>query len=243
MRLDQYIAKATARTRKESRKVIRRGAVTVDGAPVRNAGQHVTPGEHLIALDDAVVEVAVDRHLTVALNKPVGFVCATKDARDRTVFDLPALSDHPRRADLRCVGRLDKDTTGLLLLTTDGTLVHRLTHPKRGVEKRYAVVYEGGLVADAVQRFARGLVLGDGTICRPATLKLGERRASIDDPGGTCVVAVHEGRYHQVRRMLAACGAHVSALQRLSIGTLSLGPEHPQGELVVVEQPAAIDAV
>jgi len=205
------------RTRKEASALLRRRRVTVDGAVVTKAATHVDPERQTVRVGDAVIAYTARRVLM--MNKPPGVVSATRDAVETTVLDLvpPDL-----RRDLVPIGRLDKDTTGLLLLTDDGDLVHALTHPKRGVEKVYEADFEGELEG-APERFAEGVLLSDGTRCRPAGLVLlGAGRARV---------TVHEGRYHQVKRMIAACGGHVTALRRVAIGPLALDPGLAEGSV------------
>jgi 16S rRNA pseudouridine516 synthase len=147
------------------------------------------------------------------LHKPPGVVSAARDTRDRTVIDV--VPTNLRLRDLSPVGRLDKDATGLLLLTNDGALLHRLTHPKRHVPRTYALTWEGLLPADAVQRVAAGIALEDGTMCMPAELVITAPNA------GT--MTVHQGMYHQVKRMIVALGGVVTTLHRTQYGPLSLG--------------------
>jgi len=210
MRIDRFLAHHAGLTRKEASGLVRKRRVTVDGAVVTDAGAHVDPEVQAIAIDDEPVAWA--RQRVLMLHKPEGVVTATQDASERTVLDL--LPERERRG-LLPVGRLDKDTTGLLLLTDDGALVHALTHPRRGVSKRYEVRYEGELEAPEA-RFAAGLLLADGTVCRPAVF--------VAQGAGRAEVQLHEGRYHQVKRMIAACGGVVTALHRAQVGGLRLDP-------------------
>lgn len=210
MRIDRFLSHHTGRTRKDASALVRRGRVAVDGVVVRSASEHVDPATQTIAIDGVAVPWVARRVLM--MNKPAGHVTAHHDPLAPTVFDLvPAhLAKH-----LVAIGRLDKDTTGLLLLTDDGQLVHALTHPRRGVDKTYEVTYDGTLV-DAAARMAEGLVLDDGTRCRPA-------RFEAVEPGRARVI-VHEGRFHQVKRMIAALGGRVVALHRSAVGALTLDP-------------------
>ena len=153
------------------------------------------------------------------LHKPAGVLTATEDSRQRTVLDL--LPPELRKRGLSPVGRLDKDTEGLLLLTDDGELAHRLLSPKYHVDKRYFARVDGLLDQADVDAFAAGMTLGDGLMCLPAGLEpLAE---------GTCIVTLREGKFHQVKRMLAARGAPVLYLKRLSMGPLTLDAELPIG--------------
>ena len=217
MRIDRFLAHHTGRTRKEASGLVRERRVSVDGVVTRDAGAHVDPLTQTVAVDGEPVRWSARQVLM--LHKPAGVVTATHDPHERTVLDLlPAAA----RRRLVPVGRLDKDATGLLLLTDDGALVHALTHPRRGVEKIYEVQYEG-VLDGAVARFAAGIVLADGTQCRPAHIE-------ITGPGAARVT-VHEGRYHQVKRMIAACGGGVTALHRAVVGGVALDPALAPGEV------------
>ncbi len=234
MRLDRFLAHETGRTRKEADRLVRRGLVTVDGVVTTRPADHVDPTRQVVAVDGAPVEYLPQ--VTLMLNKPAEVVSATEDPGERTVLDL--IDPRWVRPGLAPVGRLDKDTTGLLLLTTDGQLSHALTHPRRHVARVYEAQLEGALDANAAERFARGVALADGTICKPARLEaIGPDRVRV---------TLTEGRYHQVKRMIAACGAHVAALRRLSMGPLTLDPALPEGEarpLTADELGALRDAV
>jgi 16S rRNA pseudouridine516 synthase len=152
--------------------------------------------------------------LLIMLHKPAGVITSTSDGGGPTV--MSCIPDELNRKDLAPIGRLDKDTTGLLLLTTDGGLTHALTHPRRHVEKAYLATLSQPLPAEAVQRFAAGVELADGTLCAPALLEiLSESQARV---------VLREGKYHQVKRMVAACGSSVTALHRERIGDLWLDP-------------------
>ena len=149
----------------------------------------------------------------IMMNKPDGLLSATTDKRQKTVVDL--LPEHLRKRGLFPVGRLDKDTVGLILLTDDGPLGHELLSPKKHVDKVYLAHVDGTIVREDVERLAQGMVLEDGLHCLPAGLEpLGD--------GSQCLVTLREGKYHQVKRMLAACGKPVTALKRLSMGPLLL---------------------
>ena len=153
------------------------------------------------------------------IDKPCGVVTATEDSKQKTVLDL--VTPEMRRMGLFPVGRLDKDTSGLLLLTDDGDFAHRVISPKSCVEKRYYAKVEGEADMADVKAFEKGIILGDGTQCLPAKLELLGK--------GECIVTVMEGKYHQVRRMLASRGKPVLELRRLSIGSLILGDELGSG--------------
>jgi 16S rRNA pseudouridine516 synthase len=217
VRLDRYVSQGTGTPRSEVMRWIRGGHVRVNGLAVKDPGAQVVIGRDEVEHRDGVVRPP--GHLTVMLHKAAGYITSTEDGIGPTVMDLlpPAL----RRRDLAPVGRLDKDTTGLLLLTTDGGLNHALTHPRRHVDKIYRATLEGTLCADAAERFAVGVTLGDGTLCKPAVLQ------QVD--AHTVRITLREGKFHQVKRMVAACGAAVVALHREQIGGLALDPALPEG--------------
>ena len=208
MRLDKYLSEAGAASRRELKAMIRGGRVSVDGAVVRNQETKIDSGTALVTLDGTPVRLR--GRVVLMLNKPAGYVTSTSDPRDATVMEL--LPEEYR--DLFPVGRLDKETEGLLLFTNDGDLGHRLTAPKQQVEKEYYAETEGQTDLSDAAAFAAGLVLRDGTKCLPALLHPGEKG---------CYVVVREGKYHQVRRMLSARGKPVTYLRRIREGGLTLG--------------------
>lgn len=220
MRLDRLISQHCGIPRRMVGGVIRSGRVRIGGVVVRDAATHVATSCDDVTLDGQPVRQP--RELVLMMHKPSGVICATVSEEHETVLDrVPEALRHRRLAP---AGRLDKDTTGLLLLCTDGGLQHLVTHPRRKLEKAYvATLRPGTLEADAEQRFAAGMTLSDGTRCRPAGL---ERLA--DD---RVRVTLTEGRYHQVKRMLGHCGGHVVALHRERIGPLRLDPTLAEGEV------------
>ena len=207
-RLDKRLAATGRWSRKEVKELVRQGRVQVDG--VTAARPELKCGE---TSDIRVDGQSVGGGMTyLMLHKPGGLLSATEDKRQSTVLDL--LPEHYQRQGLFPVGRLDKDTEGLLLLTNDGDLAHRLLAPKSHVDKVYLAHVEGKPDAADVDAFARGMTLEDGLECMPAGLEpLGE---------GRCLVTLREGKFHQVKRMLAARGKPVTYLKRLSMGPLRL---------------------
>ena len=167
--------------------------------------------------------VSGERLVYLMLHKPAGLVSATEDPRQPTVLEL--LPQHLRRVGLFPAGRLDKDTEGLLLITDDGALSHALMSPNRHVEKEYEAVVDGALAADAVLRFEQGMTLRDGTECKSAKLEILET-----EPELRVHVTLKEGKYHQVKRMIAAVGGTVTALKRLRLGGLWLDKTLTPGE-------------
>lgn len=215
-RLDKYLCDCGIGTRSQVKDVLRAGRVTVDGVPERDNGRKIDPSAQEICVDGAPLK-AVGR-LVVMLNKPEGYVTATEDAVEKTVMEL--LPKEWKRLDLKPVGRLDKATEGLLLFTNDGDLLHRLISPKKEVAKVYYARHEGTATAEDAEAFAAGLTLKDGTVCRSAKLEpLG---------AGESLITVCEGKYHQVRRMMASRGMPVAYLERRAEGGLLLG-DLPRG--------------
>ena len=209
-RLDKFLCDSGAGTRSQVKLMVKSGRVTVDGAVVKDAAMKVDPESSRICLDGEVL--GGRRRVVLMLNKPAGFVTATEDKTDRTVMELlPAEYQHLQ---LKPVGRLDKATEGLLLFTNDGDLLHRLISPKKEVPKVYYARHEGQAGADDVAAFAAGLILRDGLQCLPAKLEpIG---------AGESLITVCEGKYHQVRRMMASRGMTVIYLERRKEGMLSL---------------------
>ena len=207
-RLDKFLCDSGAGTRSQVKLIMKAGRVRVDGVPQKDGSKKVDPDTQVITLDGE--RLGGKRRVVLMLNKPAGFVTATEDPRDKTVMEL--LPEEYRR--LFPVGRLDKQTEGLLLFTNDGELGHRLTSPKHQVEKRYYAQTEGQPDRSDAEAFAEGILLRDGTKCLPAKLE--------PIPGG-CYVTVREGKYHQVRRMLASRGKPVTYLRREAEGGLTLG--------------------
>lgn len=209
-RLDKLLANSGVGSRKEVRAIVRSGRVSVNGKPECDEGRHVEPEHDEIILDG--VRILGGRRVLM-LNKPAGYVTSTQDPRDKTVMEL--IPSEMMVRGLAPVGRLDKETEGLLLLTNDGELAHQLLSPRYGVEKQYYARHEGTAGPEDQAAFLDGLQLRDGTACRSARLQpLGT---------GESLVFVHEGKYHQVRRMLAARGLPVIYLERRSVGPITLG--------------------
>lgn len=210
VRLDKYLADMGIATRKELKEIIKRGRVTVNGLAAREPDMKLDGETARVMLDGELLSYSRFRYFMI--DKPTGVLSVTEDRKQQTVLDL--LTPEMRRMGLFPVGRLDKDTSGLLLLTNDGEYAHRVISPKSGVEKLYYARVDGELSEKDVEAFEEGLVLGDGTRCLPAKLEILDERE--------CYVRVMEGKYHQVRRMLASRGAPVLELRRLSIGALKL---------------------
>lgn len=209
-RLDKLLAGTGKWSRREVKALVRQGLVRVDGRLAASAEDKLDPAAAIITVAGETISLC--RFTYVMLHKPAGVLTATEDRKQPTVMDL--LPPELRRIGLAPVGRLDKDTEGLLLLTNDGELAHRLLSPKYHVDKRYLARVDGELSAADMEAFARGMTLGDGLECLPAGLEV--------LPDRVCIVTLREGKFHQVKRMLAARGAPVLYLKRLSMGPLVL---------------------
>lgn len=209
-RLDKLLAGTGKWSRREVKALVRQGLVRVDGRLAASAEDKLDPAAAVVTVAGETISLC--RFTYVMLHKPAGVLTATEDRKQPTVLDL--LPPELRRIGLAPVGRLDKDTEGLLLLTNDGELAHRLLSPKYHVDKRYLARVDGELSAADTEAFARGMTLGDGLECLPAGLEV--------LPDRVCIVTLREGKFHQVKRMLAARGAPVLYLKRLSMGPLTL---------------------
>ncbi len=215
-RLDKFLCDSGAGTRSQVKAMVKAGRVSVDGKPEYDSGKKVDPKTQEVCLDG--MPMGGWRRIVVMLNKPAGFVTATEDKKEKTVMALLP----PEYQKLNPVGRLDKATEGLLLFTNDGGLLHRLISPGKEVPKVYYAKHEGAAGAADVQAFAKGLTLRDGTVCLPAVLEpLG---------AGESLITVCEGKYHQVRRMMASRQMTVTYLERRTEGTLTLG-DLPRGQI------------
>ncbi|MBR4971521.1 MAG: rRNA pseudouridine synthase [Oscillospiraceae bacterium] len=217
-RLDKFLCDSGVGTRSQVKAILKSGRVTIDGKPVKDGSLKFDPASSLVCLDGETLGGM--RRVVLMLNKPAGFVTATEDKTERTVMEL--IPAQYRHLDVKPVGRLDKATEGLLLFTNDGDLLHRLISPKKEVPKVYYAKHEGTATEADVAAFAEGLTLRDGLQCLPAKLEpLG---------AGESLVTVCEGKYHQVRRMMASRGMTVLYLERRLEGNLSLG-DLPRGNV------------
>ncbi len=222
MRIDKLLANMGYGSRKDVKKLVKNGAVTVNNEIVTDPGKHVDPN-----VDQIVVfgeEIEYKEFIYFMMNKPKGVLSATEDIAQETVIDLL----HPDDLHYRPfpVGRLDKDTVGLLLLTNDGQLAHHLLSPKKEVEKTYFAIVDGPVDEEDVKQFHEGVRLDDGYVTKPAKLEImksGTVRSEV-------LVTITEGKYHQIKRMFAAVGNRVIYLKRLSMGPLKLDEDLLEGE-------------
>ena len=209
-RLDKFLCDSGVGTRSQVKVILKSGRVRLNGAAVKDGSLKFDPAQSEITLDGEVL--GGKRRVVLMLNKPAGFVTATEDKNDQTVMEL--LPPQYQHLDVKPVGRLDKATEGLLLFTNDGDLLHRLISPKKEVPKVYYARHEGTATQEDVAAFAAGLTLRDGLECLPAKLEpLG---------AGESRITVCEGKYHQVRRMMASRNMTVTYLQRRQEGELTL---------------------
>lgn len=221
MRLDKYLANARIGTRSEVRKYIWRGQVAVNGEIVKKPEQHICESTDIVEFDGKRIEYS--QYQYYMLNKPAGVITAVSDASEQTVMDL--LPENIGKG-LSPVGRLDKDAEGLLLITNDGGLAHKLLSPKKRIFKTYYVECAGVVDDAGIEMLEMGVDIGDDKPTAPARVKLMERTAE------SCIMelSISEGRFHQVKRMVEAVGGRVTYLKRLSIGALELDGTLAKGD-------------
>ena len=239
MRLDKYLVACAVGSRTEVKNFLKSGRVTVNGKKEKSAKLQINEDTDEICFDGQKLEY--EEFVYYMMNKPQGVISATEDPKHKTVLDL--LDDLARSKEVFPVGRLDIDTHGLLLLTNDGKLAHALLSPKRHVDKTYLAQVDGIMTDEDIEAFAQGIPLKDFT-CQPAKLEL----VSMDAEKNQSLVRVTiaEGKFHQVKRMVAYCGKEVMDLQRLTMGTLTLDEDLKRGEwrrLTKDELEALLDSV
>lgn len=215
LRLDKFLANMKVGSRSQVHEIIKAGQVTVNGKVCRSAKQKVKEDAEVLVNGQAVI---YQQYHYFLLNKPAGVLSATEDSRQKTVLDL--LKDQDRYQKIAPVGRLDKDTTGLLLLTNDGQLAHQLLAPEYHVPKTYYALLAGVADEETTKAIAAGLTLKDGTELKPGQLKI--LRQDKDQEQSEIEITITEGKYHQVKRMFASQGMKVLKLKRLSMGPLTL---------------------
>ena len=223
MRLDKYLVACTVGSRTEVKNFLKAGRVTVNGKKEKSAKLQINEETDEICFDGQKLDY--EEFVYYMMNKPQGVISATEDPKHKTVLDL--LDDYARAKEVFPVGRLDIDTHGLLLLTNDGKLAHALLSPKRHVDKTYLAQVDGIMTDEDIETFAKGIPLKDFT-CQPARLEL----VSIDPEKNQSQirVTIAEGKFHQVKRMVAYCGKEVVNLKRLTMGTLTLDENLKRGE-------------
>ena len=221
-RLDKFLSSQTALSRREAQKAIKEKRVLLNGSVIRAVDTKVDTESDTVSLDGQ--PLSYQQYVYYMMDKPEGVVSSTRDRAERTVLDL--LPPELRRDGLFPAGRLDKDTTGLLVITDDGDYAHRMLSPKKHVQKRYIATLDREPDEGIVSAFEAGIVLGDGTVCKSGQAE------TLD--GCRVAVAISEGKYHQVKRMFAALGYHVEALRRVQIGGLALDTGLRPGEVRVL---------
>ncbi|SDO13172.1 pseudouridine synthase [Alkalicoccus daliensis] len=219
MRADKLLSHLGHGSRREVKRFLRQGALVVNGETVKDPKTHVDTENQEIELFGE--KVTYREYIYLLMNKPSGVISATEDAEEDTIIDILEPEDvifapFP-------VGRLDKDTTGLLLLTNDGKLAHQLTSPKRKVDKEYRVTLSEPITEEALRKLREGVLLEDGYKTKPA-------KAVSTESNNIIFLTIQEGKYHQVKRMMAACGNHVEELERVRMGTLYLDDDLSPGE-------------
>jgi len=220
IRLDKYLADMGVGTRTEVKKLIRQGKVKIDDVVIKSPEMKLDADIQKVSIEGQ--ELIYETYEYYMLNKPAGYVSATTDSKDKTVLDL--ITDKKRK-DLFPVGRLDKDTEGLLLITNDGDLAHRLLSPKKHVDKLYYAKVAGVVTEDDKFAFAKGVIIGEGEVTKPAVLEI-IKSDSISE----IYLTIQEGKFHQVKRMFEAVEKKVIYLKRLSMGTLKLDENLKLGE-------------
>ena len=223
MRLDKFLADMGKGTRSQIKEAARKGRIQINGIITKKPDTKVDPEKDTVLFDGSAVSYVTMEYYM--LNKPQGVVSATEDGKYQTVIDL---IDEKNRKDLFPVGRLDIDTEGLLLITNDGMLAHRLLAPKKHVDKVYYAVCSGLVPDYAVDKFAEGLMLPDGLKCLPASLEILSKHE--DKLVTEIQLTIREGKFHQVKRMMEAVGCPVTFLKRLTMGTLTLDETLKPGE-------------
>ena len=217
MRLDKFLSHTGYGSRKEAKELIRKGFVSVNGETILDDDFKVDEENDEVIIADN--NISYDKFIYIMLNKPDGYVSATYDSHDPIVLDL---IDGYEKRKLFPVGRLDKDTVGLLLITNDGDLAHRMLSPKKHVIKRYYLKFDGILTDKKISRFEEGITLEDGYLCMPASYeKLSENEG---------ILSIKEGKYHQVKRMLEALDCTVTYLKRISFGPIELDKDLEEGK-------------
>lgn len=219
MRIDKFISEIGVASRKDASRVAKKGGVLVDGEPVKDLSVHIDPNVNIVTYLGRVLQY--EKFIYVMLNKPAGYVSATEDSRLPVVTEL--LPAELQKRELFPVGRLDRDTVGLMLLTNNGQLAHALLAPKKHVSKKYYFECSEPLPDTAEEQFRLGVVLADGYECKSAALDMeSERRFGI--------ITLTEGKYHQIKRMIASLGSSVTYLKRISFADIELDPTLAEGE-------------
>ncbi len=219
VRLDKFVASALALTRTEAHTLIKRGYVTVDGKPEKDIGKKIAPDKSIVECRGE--KLGYSEYHYFMLNKPDGYICSTEDMRDPTIMEL--LPDSVKHYDIFPVGRLDKDTLGLVILTDNGALAHYLLSPKRHVDKKYYLETDIPMEASDTEKLKAGVDIGEKNITLPARLEiLGDAKKAY--------ITICEGKFHQIKRMLHAVGKEVVYLERVQFDEIMLDSTLERGE-------------
>ena len=221
MRLDNLLAQEKI-SRKAMKQALLKGEILVDSCPARSLAQNIDTGLQELRFQDRIIQGY--EHIYLMLHKPAGVVTANKDKELQTVMDL--LPPDIQSDKLYAVGRLDRDTTGLLLLTDNGPLGFQLLHPQYHVDKTYQVKVNGPLSSDHIQQFKDGIVFLDGTLCKPAKLEILDSSPTESHAS----ITISEGKFHQVKKMFLSVGVKVTSLKRIQFGEFTLDPELAEGQ-------------
>lgn len=213
MRLDKFLTLCTNMTRTEAKKIIKKGILVNDNV-IKKIDYKLDETKDKVFFNGK--ELIYQKDIYIMLNKPKGYVSATKDNLHQTVIDL--IKQEDKILDIFPVGRLDKDTEGLLLITSDGALAHKLLSPKKDIDKKYYVEVDGILTQATVDKFLNRIVIDDGYLCKPSTLEIIEARLEKSK----AYITISEGKFHQIKRMMKAVGLNVTYLKRLSMSSLVL---------------------
>lgn len=219
MRIDRFISEQAGVSRSDAKTMLKKSQVTVNGSPVKAADTKIDPDKDVVSVCGK--RIVYRQFLYIMLNKPDGVVCATRDGLSSTVLEL--LPEELRRNGLFPAGRLDKDTEGFVFITDDGALAHKMLSPKNHVEKEYIVTLERPAEDRYIELFASGLTIDGGEECMPAVLTLTEDAHVVR-------LVLHEGKYHQVKRMMEAVGNRVTHLKRVRMGGISLDDSLAPGQ-------------
>jgi 16S rRNA pseudouridine516 synthase len=233
MRLDRFLANMGCGSRNQVKLMLRSGKITLNGAIIKNGTRHIIPWQDQVVCLGELIDYR--EFIYLMLNKPAGIISAAKDLKERTVLDL--IADKYHNQGLFPVGRLDKDTEGLLILTNDGVLGHRLLAPKKHVAKRYYAKIAGTVGTKEIEAFRDGIVLDDGYRTMPAQLETINSDDFARAGASEVIIEIYEGKFHQIKRMMQALGKQVIYLKRIAMGDLALDPALGPGEYRELSEP------
>lgn len=226
MRIDKYLSNLNYGSRSEIKKMIKQKRIKINRQIVKNGKEQLDLDNDILSINDNLISLEKSQYQYLMLNKPQGVITATSDNKQKTVLDL--IDPKERVRGLFPVGRLDKDTTGFLLLTNDGQLAHELLAPKKHVAKTYYALIDGIVSENEVQEFKSGLHLKDGTVFKPALLTI--LKTDHNTNHTEIKITITEGKYHQIKRMFKACNSSVLKLHRMSMGPLNLDSQLEFGQ-------------